>query len=728
MPALVALLFVLAAASAQAAQADLAQYVDPMIGTFAPGFVFPGADTPFGMVQNSPDTLGPLVYSGYMGSDPAIRAFSLVHLSGPGVAKGGDLPFMPWVGAGGAATPPTDPMQYASPYDHATEHAAAGYYEVRLGNGTDVELTASTHAAMQRYTFPPAGDAYLIVDPKHNNDGAAKSGEFHRTGPAEITGETVSNYPVFFVARFSAPIADTGANWVKFAPGQTVTMRVGISFVSAEGAQRNLDAEAPATTSFDDMRARAYAAWNTELNRLRVAGGTVADKRTFYTALYHALLHPNVFTDVDRRYRGFDNVIRDAGDRIQYANFSSWDTYKAENQLLALLYPGRYADMLRSLLADAQQGGHLPRWAEQNYDPAHMSGDPAIPMIADGFCRGLISGDEARPLYDESVKLLDRRQAELAQLGYLPVDKYGSGTGTTLEYGIADFALALMAERLGRHDEAQRWLAQSLNYRNELDPGTKWIRPRNADGSWYGGDTPLGFDPAHEETGFQEGNSWQYSWLVPQDPRGLFDRMGGDDAAVARLDHLFAAPAEAQNRATFFGVAYRVDQWAPGNEHDLGAPYLYPFARQPWKTQAEMRAAQQVYRPTVDGLPGNDDLGSLSAWYVFSALGIGPFTPGAPLSMVGSPIFTHASIATGTRGRFTIDAPGTSLAGKYVQSATLNGKPLDRAWFGDDAIRGRGSLRLEMGPVANTAWAAAAADVPPSASDSPLASFGCGGA
>ena len=707
--------------------ADLASYVDPMIGTLAPGFVFPGADVPFGMVQNSPDTFTPAgyddpigAYSGYMGHHPQIRGFSLVHLSGPGVAKAGDLPFMPWTAP---VAPPADPRQYAAPFSHATEHAQAGYYEVRLANGTDVELTAATHAAMQRYAFPPGPAAYLIVDAKHNNDGEAQSGGFtvDPEHPAEISGFTRSgHYPVFFVARFSEPIVAHGDTWVQFAPGSTVTMRVGISFVDSDGARRNLEAEAPESVSFDEMRSAAHGAWNDQLAKLRVDGGTDADKRSFYTALYHALLHPNVFTDVDGRYRGFDDQIHVAEGRTQYANFSSWDTYKAQNQLLALLEPGRYADMLRSLLADAQQSDHLPRWGEQSYDAAHMSGDPAIPMIADGYCRGLLRYKEARALYDESVELVGRRQAEWQQLGYLPVDKYDSGTGTTLEYGVADFALALMAERLGLHSKAQRWLAQSLNYRKQLDPETKWIRPRNADGTWL-----ANFDPAHEETGFQEGNSWQYSWLVPHDPRGLFDGMGGDAAAVERLDHLFTVPAEAQNRLTVFGIAYRFDQWAPGNEHDLGAPYLYPFARQQWKLAAEMRAAQLLYRPTVDGLPGNDDLGSLSAWYVFSALGFGPFTPGAPLHMIGSPVFTGASIALGPKKTFEIEAPGASPVGKYVQSATLNGEPLDRAWFREAAIRPGGKLHLEMGAQPNTAWASGAGDVPPSASDSPLSAFGC---
>ncbi len=699
-----------------ASGADLASYVDPMVGTVPPGFVFPGAAVPFGMVQNSPDTLGPLAYSGYMATDALLQGFSLVHLSGPGVAKAGDLRFFPWVGP---LAPPTDPTQYASPYQHATEHAEAGYYSVRVERAaTNVELTASTHAAMQRYSFPPLLDSYLIVDPKHSMEGA-RDGGFTKTGPNEITGWTKGRYPVFFVARFSAPIAGVGPNWVKFAPGQTVTMRTGISFVDADGARRNLDAEAPASVSFEAMRAAARGAWNDELAKLRVGGGTELDKRSFYTALYHALLHPNVFTDVDGRYRGFDDTPHVATGRTQYANFSSWDTYKAENQLQALIEPGRYADMLRSLLADAREGGKLPRWAEENVDPAHMSGDPVIPMIADGYCRGLIGGTDATELYADAKHLVALRPDDWQQLGYDALDKHSSGAGTTLEYGGADFALALLADRLGHRAEAAKWLAQSLNYRRLLD-GDGWIHPRMSDGSF----SP-NFDPAHDETGFQEGNSWQYSWLAPHDARGLFDRMGGDGVAVSRLDHLFELPPEVQTKLTAFGTQYKYDAYAPGNEHDLAAPYLYPFARQPWKTQRELRAVQSLFRPTADGLPGNDDLGSLSAWYVWTAIGFGPFTPGAPLYMVGSPQFERTTVDLGSRGRFEIEAPGASLAGKYVQSARLNGKPLSRAWFTDAAVRAHGTLRLAMGATPNKAWASGAHDVPPSASDSPLSRFAC---
>ena len=719
------LLAAFAVTAAPARAADVAQYVDPLIGTFGTGWVFPGADVPFGMVQNSPDTLGPLVYAGYMGNDALIRGFSLVHLSGVGVADAGDLPFMPWVGNG---TPPDDPMQYSAPFDHANEHAEAGYYSVLLGNGVNVELTATARTAWQRYAFAPGTDGYLIVDPGRDNQTASDApnipkvpGEFRQTGDREISGWTQDRdgYRVYFVARFDQPF-EAGDHWLKFAPGTTVTMRAGISFVSAEGAAGNLDAEAPADRTFDQVRAAAYAGWNTELQRMKVSGGTLADRRTFYTALYHSLLHPNVFEDADGHYLGFDGGVHTSDGRTQYANFSSWDTYKAQNQLLATLHPGRYADILRSELDDAQQQGHLPRWAEQNLDPGYMTGDPAIPMIADGVCRGVLPDDQAQALYDEAVKLVGRRNPNLLANGYLTLADDQYDVATTLEYGIADFSLALLAQRLGHPDDAQRWLAQSLNYRNLLDPDTKWLRPKNADGSWYAGTTPLGFDPRNDQTGYHEGDAWQYQWLVPHDPHGLFDRMG-TDLAVQRLDEFFAAPAEVQNRMQLYGVYYRFGQWAPGNEHDLGAPYLYPFLHQPWKTQAELRAAQGAWRPTIDGLPGNDDLGGLSAWYVWTALGFGPFTPGAPLYMVGAPVFPHVTIRL-PHGHFTIDAPGASLAGKYVQSAALDHVPLDRSWFDAAAVRPRGVLHLDMGAAPST-WGST--DAPPSVSDAPLSAFGC---
>lgn len=723
---------------------DLAQHVDPMVGTFAPGFTVPGAATPFGMTQVSPDTGGPFAYSGYVWTDPQIQGFSHVHLSGPGVKKGGDIPLLPTVGP----VLSSDPRQYASAYDHATEKAEAGYYGVRLDTyGVDAEMTATTRTGMQRYTFPPSPQANVLLDVGRSVEGVRPSA-LEVVDEDTVRGSVSGRYPVFFEADFDRPFTSYGTwadggtprpgskaaagkgagGWVTFdtTTSRQVSVRVGISFVDAAGARQNLDAEAG---EFDDLRARARSAWNRELAKVQVTGGTLLDQKTFYTALYHSLLHPNVFDDVDGRYLGFDKQVHTAEGRTQYANFSSWDTYKAQNQLLATVWPDRYKDMLLSLLADAREGGYLPRWAEQNRDSSHMSGDPAIPTIVDGYCRGVlddVAPDDIAALYEEMKELRGRRQAAWLEKGYVPMQTSHSGAGTTLEYGVADFALALMADALGDDVQADSSLVDAAAFRTLLDADTKWIRPRNADGSWL---TP--FDPAHDETGFQEGNSWQYSWLAPHDARGLFDLMGGDAAAVDRLDTHFSeavgskvpvAVAEAQSRATMFGLVYRTNQYAPGNEHDLQTSWMYAHAGAASKVQSVQRQIQGVFRPTIDGLPGNDDLGSLSAWYVWSALGLGPVTPGAPFYVVGSPLFERVQIDLPGKKDVVLEAPGASLLGKYVQSASLGGQPLDSAWLTHRELRKGGTLRLEMG-LQPSSWGNATR--PPSVSDAPLSAFGC---
>jgi putative alpha-1,2-mannosidase len=701
-----------AAAPASAQEEDLARHVDPMIGTFAPGFIFPGAAAPFGMVQNSPDTRGEFAYSGYLWTDPAIQAFSLVHLSGPGVKKGGDIPVMPVLGE-----PSLDPNLIQSPYDHATETADPGYYSVLLAKtATKVELTASEHAGMQRYTFPPVGAPKLMFDPARSVEGVAEGG-FRVIGDSEVAGWRRGRYPVFFVARFSRPFTSSGTlgkgGWVGWDEGGEVTVSFGISFVDEDGARRNLEAEA-ADLDFDRMRSDTRAAWNRELSKVRVTGGTELDLRSFYTALYRSQLHPNTFTDVDGRYRGLDDQIHQAKGRIQYSNFSSWDLYKSWHQLAATIQPRRYRDMLLSLLADHREGGFIPRWKEQSIDAAHMSGDPAIPMITDGVCRGVLKRKDALGLYEAAKHLVTRRDPALLELGWLP-----DRPGTTLEYGVADFALALFAHRLGEDAEAAEHLQRSLNYRNILDPETHWIRGRDAEGNWATPFDPTGGESPEQTTGrgFQEGNSWQYSWLAMHDGRELMQRMGGDEAAIERLDQMFSLPAEAQTRLTAFGLVYRFPQWAPGNEHDLEVPWMYHFAGQPWRAAAELAEARHIYRPTIDGLPGNDDLGGLSSWHLLDMLGLGALVPGAPYWALGSPAFERAEIDT-AGGTFTIESPGS---GPYVTSASLNGEPLDRAWIRHSEMGG-GTLRLERSTEPNEEWGSE--NRPPSGTD--LSAFGCG--
>jgi predicted alpha-1,2-mannosidase len=431
---------------------------------------------------------------------------------------------------------------------------------------------------------------------------------------------------------------------------------------------------------------------------------------------------------------GNDGAPHTANGFTYYTNFSLWDTYRTENQLLALIAPDRYRDMAHSMLQIAIDGGRLPRWNLMNDYADFMNGEPSIPAIVDGFCRGVVDAADVAPLYDAMRTLaLDpahHRDPVYLQKGYIPYDVENSGASGTLEHAIADFALALMADRLGHTADRDRLLQLASNWRNVFDSlGTKFMRPRLSNGSWK--------PKYHPELpdGFREGTGWQYTWLVPQDARGLVAAMGGNAAAIKKLDTFFStsvaeiAPlvvAEFQRDLSLFGVAYFGNQYTPDNETDLQAPYLYDYVGQPWKTQAIVRGLQSVYRPTPDGIPGNDDLGTMSAWYVWSALGFYPETAGAPVYAIGSPVFPKAAIRL-PHGTFTVTAPGASLAGKYVQQATLDGAPLGRTWFTHDAFHPGGTLDLRMGVTANKAWGSTPAAAPPSMSADPLSRFGCAG-
>jgi predicted alpha-1,2-mannosidase len=778
-----ALAAALAAGPAQAAPAgdDPTRFVDPMIGTLGSGFVFPGPAAPFGMVQLSPDTDGYFAYTGYLWSDAAIRGFSHVHVESMGVPAGGEVPFMPTAGRDTS----TDVERYKAPFTHALERAEVGSYRVTLlAPRIDVELAAGIRVGMHRYRFPPGAWGNVLIDAGRQIAGGADRPPLRlpganravvrilpdrRTvvGTANADRAAPRGYAVHFAARFDRPADALGVfeargapvRWgrasvdglgagavLAFAPGadRDVVVKVGISFTSVEAALVNLEAELPGDDfDLDALAARTRAAWRRALQAVRVRGGAPATRRSFFTALYHAQHHPNVWSDADGSYLGHDGAVHRVGapgdpmpaGSTVYANFSLWDTYRGEHQLLALLAPGRVRDMMRSLRAMVVQGGRLPRWSLMNAYADFMVGEPALPVIADAFCRGLVPPDALGDLYREArrLALVDRRDPTYLALGYVPHDVDAGGASSTLEHALADFALALVAHRLGETADRDRLLAQSGNWRNVFDPTTRFVRPRLADGSWLAPYRP------ELPTGFVEGTGWQYTWLVPHDVAGLFDAMGtgrGGEALVRRrLDVFFLAPlsaalpvgvAEAQQKLTLYGIVYVGNQYAPSNEHDLQAPFLYDVTSEPWKTQAVVRALQSLYRPTPDGLPGNDDLGTLSAWFVWSAIGLFPAIPGAPVYLVGSPLFERTEIRLPGGRRLVVEAPGASLLGRYVQRGSLGGRPLDRAWLTQREWEAAGTLRLEMGPAPNRRWAARPEARPPSASTHPLGAFGCG--
>lgn len=758
---------------------DLARYVNPFIGTLGGGFTFPGAAAPYGMAQVSPDTEGQFAYTGYQYADQFIRGFSMVHTESMGVREGGQIPFMPTTGA-----IVTDVKSYQSPFSHADEEASPGYYRARLLRyGINAELTAGTRVGIQRYTFPrTAATGNVLIDVGRQIDGGPTDDVQSTPGKNIATVDVVDArtvtgtatplnptdrdaYTVHFAARFDRDMAArgvwsargaaptdashaSGAGAGAYATFDTsgdsdVVMKVGISFVSTANALTNLEAELPGDDfDFDGLRARTRAAWNDALRAIVVQGGTVADKTSFYTALYHAQHHPNTFNDANGQYLGYDNATHTIGaDGVMpagstyYANFSLWDTYRAEMPLLEMISPARVADMMRSLAAIKLQGGRLPKWGLMNRYADYMIGEPALQTVADAFCRNVVPADVSEILYDGMLDLAVNNPYHHGPMfeadKYVAHDRSDSGASVTLETASGEFAFALVADRLGRVADRDAALERAGWWRNLFDPQTRFIRPRLANGNFM-----ADYHPELPD-GFVEGTGWQWSWLVPHDVAGLADAMDAGapvgDATIDRLDTFFSYPAaatvpvavgQAQTTATVFGIAYYGNQYAPSNEHDLQAPYLYSWLGQPWKTEALARQHQGLFRPTPDGMPGNDDLGTMSAWFVWSALGLYPVIPGAPLNVIGSPVFERASIRL-PDGTFTIEAPGASLANKYVQTVSLDGVASNATYVPTAAMADGRTLRLTMGPVPNEARAS---DIPPPsqpASGQPLDAFGC---
>ena len=724
---------------------DLAALVDPTIGSFPPGFTNPGAAVPHGMVAAGPDTEGPLNYGGYSVNNVLLTGLSHIHMSA-GVFQGGQVPLLPILGApregnlSDLGYPGSVPA-YSVPFDKLSQVAEPGYYRVAM-LGAQAEITATERAAMHRYAWTAPGRRGVVLEPSRDLKGQHPA-ELTLRGDGVILGRVDTSGPdhsVYFALRSETPFALELADGRRVLHGSTlngedllvvlrpegdsVQLKVGLSYVDAAGALNNLDAEMP-HWDFDALRTQARARWNTELSRITVEGATVSRQRSFYTALYRALKFPNLLSDADGRYRMEDTVRRDSA-RPRYTQFSLWDSYRGHSALLAEIVPGRYRDMVLSMVEYAELTGHLPRWQLANRNPGYMSGDPAVMYVAEAWCRNLLDAADKARAWEALLATVTRRDEEIA-VGYKPTrqpENLGEAisggpreAGTTLEYGLADFALAAMAADYDHPAVAAERLAQSLNYRNLFDPETGWIRPRDENGDWISPFQPeFGF-------GFQEGTSWQYSWLAMHDLGGLMERMGAVADVERRLDTLFGFPANllpglwpaVQNQITFFGVFYLGNQYAPGNEHDLQAPFLYNYLGQSWKSQLAAGSAAAIYTDAPNGLPGNDDLGALSGWLVWTMLGLYPINPGLPHFVLGAPEFTRA----------TLHRPGGNLAitrgdGAWVTGLRLNGEAL----AAPSLVMPRGPAALEM--EAGAAGASTFTAPPPSISREPLAAFGCG--
>lgn len=647
---------------------DLARYVNPFVGT-APGGpdfghgggagnTFPGASAPLGGVQWSPDTVT-YQHGGYSYADNRIRGFSLAHISGAGCAAYGNVPFMP--------TQETAPPAYAT-FSHANEQAAPGSYHVTFDNGIGTDLTTTQRSGIARFTYPASDTrpAAVSID-------AAKAFTA-ATGSVDIGTDTLSGYSdsgafcksknryrLYFHATFDQPFAQAthpdgkaGSAMVTFAPGvRTVTARVGVSFVDVEGARQNALDEQKAQ-SYDTIRQDVRADWNQWLNRITVDGGTDAQRRVFYTALYHALLHPSVFSDSDGRYTGMDGVVhRTRAGHVQYANFSGWDVYRCQVQLLALLAPREASDIAQSVLDQGLQAGYFDRWTLANGGSGVMVGDP-LPAIASAIhAFGGTDFDAATLLRTALADRQDSRQRpgheQYDTLGYVPAGTKGvwGSVSTTLEYAVADYALAQLAHRLGDVTSYDTLLRASGNWRNLFNPATGYIQPRAADGTWPA------FTPA-QKTEYVEGNAAQYTWMVPQDLPGLFAAMGGDAAVTGRLDTFFTN----LNAGADQPYAYL------GNEPSFGAPWAYASVGHADRAgEVTHRALGTLFTDAPGGLVGNDDLGAMSSWAVWASLGLYPEVPGTDQLVRTEPLFTAATVHRGNGTSLTVGsgARGHSL-------------------------------------------------------------------
>lgn len=784
------LLFTCEVAERPETVADPAAYVDPFIGTANGGNTFPGAVVPFGMVQWSPETTrGDATRrpapGGYQYDATTVRGFSLTHLSGTGCrGASGDVPFLPY--AGDVRSSPSADVQdriFASRFSHANETARPGYYQVRFGNGINTELTATARTGSARFTFPsgrPAnilvrvsdsevgsGGAYVEVDPDTRTvSGWVSSGNFCGYLHPVIRHDY---YTLHFVAVFDRPF-DQAGTWENeiLSPGSasarggtgyddngypvagrgsgayvtfgddeeltTVNVRVGISYVSQENARTNLEAENPQGTPLESLAEGAFREWNERLRQIEIGGGTQAQRTVFYTALYHSLLHMNLFSDVTGEYMGFDGEVHTVvpPQQAQYANFSGWDVYRSQVQLVALLFPDIASDMAQSLFNQAMQnGGVWDRWTHNTGATHVMAGDPSAPTVAGiaafggtnfdigGALESLVQAATVPTpldLSDEGCPIMCPGQRpsldQWLSLGYIAAESNAwGGAGETLEGAVADYSLARLASRLDDTETSAAFLERSRYWHNLFNPQATseggYIQNRNADGSWPE------FNPSSSR-GFAEGSSAQYTWMVPHDARGLFDAMGGNAEAVRRLDEFFHNEDGSWAITRMGSLKSDVS-----NEPSVGAPWMYLFAGRPDKTQETVREAVNVlWTDRPHGIPGNDDLGAMSSWYVWATLGLYPGLPGGAELLVGSPLFPYAVVHRPNDGTITIRATGADTRRPYVRGLRVDGRTWTRPWLPESFVAGGGELIFNLSDTPDPEWGRSPEDAPPSVSES----------
>lgn len=723
---------------------NLTRYVDPYIGTGFHGHVFLGANVPFGAVQLGPTNLseGWDWCSGYHYSDSTIIGFAHTHLSGTGIGDLGDILVMPVTGN---VSPVKGKLNneksgYYSLFSHADEKVRPGYYSVRLKRyNVLAELTASERVGFHQYSFP-AADAKIIIDLKEGIgwDQATKT-FIQKLNDSTITGYRYSkgwanDQRIYFVAQFSRPIksfavyqdtllkgsdsltATRVKGMASFAleGGNKLLVKVGISPVSIENAAANIAAEIP-HWNFSTVVANADAAWNKELNRIRIKSADPKRLKIFYTAMYHNMIAPSIFNDHNGDYLGTDKkVYRNAG-FTNLTTFSLWDTYRAAHPLFTIYQPDKVNDMIRSMLAIFQQQGKLPVWHLMGNETNTMPGYSSVQVVADAYLKGFRGFDTA--LAWQAVKTTamqdERGVYYVKKYGFIPADSLGESVAEGMEYAIADGAIARMAKKMGTPEDIAYFNKRGTAYRHYFDPQTRFMRGRVSETEWR---TP--FDPfaaVHRKDDYAEGNAWQYTWLVPQDVNGLIRLMGGDKPFVQKLDSLFTAKGELGTEASP-DISGLIGQYAHGNEPGHHTTYLYAYAGQPWKTAEKVRIIlDSMYTDRPDGLIGNEDVGQMSAWYILSALGFYQVNPSDGIFVFGSPVIDEAALTVGDGKQFRVRVKRNNATDKYIQQVWLNGKPYTKSYLRYADIMKGGDVLLQMGAKPSATWGVKQNDRPYSA-------------
>ena len=758
---MIASVSVFAATTAHATEQH-ASDVDPRIGTGGDGHLFPGATVPFGMIQLSPDTAMPdfkHAYkwaAGYQYGDPSIMGFSHTHFSGSGHSDLGDVLVMPI--AGDAKLDPGDEKVpgsgYRSRFDHATEVEQPGYYAVTLSDyDVRAELTASRRVGWHRYTFPTGKPAHVLLDLRpsiYDYSGKVLWANLQVRPDGTVTGcRTTRGWApgreLCFAMRFNQPMTsrelynrETDVIYKGFkGPGnqaedqnaqngralvgvfdfgdlkQPLLVKVAVSSVSEANAIANLDQDGQGW-NFDARRADATTAWNKALSPIDVDGSATL-RTQFYTALYHAMIAPNLSMDVNGEFRGPDHQVHHADGFDFYSSWSMWDVYRAQQPLLILLHPDRTVDFVRSLIAAQQASpfGMLPVWSYQGLETWCMTGYHAVAIIADAYVKGIRGYDADKAMKAMVSTATYGNYGDLAdymKLGYVPIDKEVEGGSKTQEYAYDDWAIAQMAKAMGKKDIAATFDKRATNWRNVWDPKTGFMRAKLSNGQFR---EP--FDPGSAGYGddYTEANAWQYSWYVPQDVAGLIGAFGGDAKFVAKLDQVFDAKVDPAIFKDVEDITGLIGWYAHGNEPSHHIAYLYDYAGEPWKTQQRLKQIMDnEYGPGPAGVIGNDDLGQMSAWYIFTALGFYPVTPASDEYAIGRPFVPRATIHLSNGHTFTISASPMDNAHPYVGVVTLNSKPLDRVYLRHVDILAGGELHFTMQAEPNKTWGQAASARP----------------